>query len=62
MQSFIDDSPLKVKDKAFMQDVLDGLSYKELQIKWQKSERRIAQWKRSVFEQLHSYEYETLRR
>lgn len=62
MLAFIEDSPLKRKDKDFMQDVIDGLSYKELERKYEKSERRIAQWKRAVFEQLHEYEYENIRK
>lgn len=62
MISFIDNSPLKDRDRNFMQDILKGLSYKELETKYGKSEARIAQWKRSVYEQLHQYDYEILRK
>lgn len=62
MNLFIADSPLKARDKSFMQDVLDGLSFKEMQIKYAKSISRIAQWKRCCFEQLQKYEYESLRK
>lgn len=62
MKEFVLDSPLKNRDKVFMFDILDGLSYKELEIKYEKSEARIAQWKRSIFEQLHQYEYQIMRK
>lgn len=62
MRKFVNESPLKKRDKLFMQDILEGLSLKELEAKYQKSESRIAQWKRSIFEQLHYYEYENLRK
>ena len=62
MNAFIADSPLKTRDKNFMQDILEGLSLKELQSKYDKSESRIAQWKRSTFEQLFQYEYSQIRK
>ena len=62
MNAFIADSPLKTRDKNFMQDILEGLSLKELQSKYDKSESRIAQWKRSTFEQLFMYEYSQIRK
>lgn len=62
MNAFIADSPLKARDKNFMQDILEGLSLKELQSKYDKSESRIAQWKRSTFEQLFQYEYSQIRK
>lgn len=62
MNQFISDSPLKLKDKVFMLDILDGLSLKELQSKYGKSQSRIAQWKRMTFEKLLEYEYSILRK
>lgn len=62
MQNFIADSPLKKRDRDFMTDILEGLSYKELESKYNKSQARIAQWKRTVFETLQRYEYESIRK
>lgn len=62
MEQFIEDSPLKNKDKIFMLDILNGMSLKELEYKYEKSQSRIAQWKRSTFEKLHYYEYAQLRK
>ena len=62
MRNFIADSPLRKRDRDFMDDILEGLSYKELEEKYNKSQARIAQWKRTIYETLQRYEYESLRK
>lgn len=56
LYELLDDSPLKIKDYAFMSDIIEGLDNKALARKYRKSPSRISQWKRSVFEQVHEYE------
>lgn len=52
----IEDAPLKIMDRNFLHDVIDGLSYKELSVKYCKSTSRIYRWKRSLFERMHKYD------
>lgn len=52
----VENSPLTDKDKALIYDILSGLTYKELSVKYHKSESRIYKWKRSVLEKIHEYE------
>lgn len=59
---FIANSPLKKLDKEFCYDLIDGYSYKELEIKYNKSASRIGQWKRTCYEALWKYEYQQLRK
>lgn len=54
--TLLDDAPLRIKDYAFLSDVIEGLSNQQLAAKYHKSPSRISQWKRSVFEQIHEYE------
>lgn len=49
-------APIKKIDYAFMLDIIEGVSYKELAEKYHKSEARIYQWKRTLFERLHQYD------
>lgn len=62
MVKWVEESPLINRDKDFMMDILAGLSYKELQSKYNKSESRITQWKRLTFEKLQKYDYECMRK
>lgn len=55
MRNIILDAPIRTKDMDFLQDCITGLSYKELAEKYSKSEARICQWKRRVYEQLFYY-------
>ena len=58
---WLDDSPLRAKDYAFISDVVEGLSNKELADKFHKSESRIARWKREVCDKLQEYDIATLK-
>lgn len=55
------DAPIKKLDFNFMLDILDGFSYKELAEKYNKSEKRIGQWKHDLFIKLHAYDMQFLR-
>lgn len=52
----IEEAPLKKLDRNFLYDIIDGLSYKELSVKYCKSTSRIYRWKRSIFERMHKYD------
>lgn len=52
----IDNSPLNTRDYAFLADIVEGLTNRQLQEKYNKSASRISQWKRAVFEQMHAYD------
>lgn len=49
-------APLRKRDYEFILDIVEGMQYKELSIKYCKSESRICKWKRELFEQLHQYD------
>ena len=49
------DSPLKTSDIYLILDYADGMSYKELADRYNKSTQRINQWKRKAYEQLAFY-------
>jgi hypothetical protein len=49
------DSPLKMGDIYLVLDYADGMSYKELAVRYNKSIQRINQWKRKTYEQLAFY-------
>ena len=49
------DSPLKTRDIILIMDYADGMSYKELAAKNNKSVQRINQWKRKIYEDLAFY-------
>lgn len=55
MQAIIANAPIRAKDEGFLKDCIDGRSYKELAGKYGKSIARVAQWKRTVYEQLFFY-------
>lgn len=52
----IERAPLKKQDRYFLWDIVEGLTYKELAAKYNKSEARIAQWKREIFERMTMYD------
>ena len=52
----LDDAPITIKEYAFISDVIYGLSIKELASKYKTTPSRISQWKRELFERLHTYE------
>ena len=54
-------APLRKIEFNFMLDVLEGLSYKELAIKYNKSEKRIYQIKHDLFIRLHQFDMQNLR-
>lgn len=56
----IEDAPLKRADRNFLYDIIEGLSYKELSLKYSKSESRIYKWKRELFERMHKYDTQKL--
>lgn len=55
------DAPITNLDLEFLQGILNGLSYQELSEHFNKSESRIGQWKRSLFEKLHRFDMQKLR-
>lgn len=55
MRDLILNAPIRDRDMIFLQDCVTGLSYKDLAEKYNKSEARICQWKRKVYEQLFYY-------
>ena len=54
--AWLEDSPLNIRDKSFMRDIVDGLSIQELSDKYHKTPARISQWKREVCEKLHTFD------
>lgn len=55
MQTELMQAPIKAQDRQFLLDILEGMSYKELSIKYNKSISRIAQWKRNLYDKLADY-------
>lgn len=55
LYALLDDMPMRTKDYAFLSDIIEGLDNNKLATKYNKSQSRISQWKRRVFEQLHRY-------
>lgn len=51
----IDNAPLTRKDRHFLYDIIEGLSYKELAVKYCISEAGIYKWKRKTFETMHRF-------
>ena len=52
----LDEAPITRQDRYFMYDVLNGLTYKELAYKYNKTVSGVAQWKRRLFETMHRYD------
>lgn len=52
----LEDSPLNVRDFAFMCDIVEGLCIQELADKYHKTPARISQWKREVCEKVHAFD------
>lgn len=52
----IERAPLKKLDRHFLWDIVEGLTYKELSVKYNKSEARIGQWKREIFERMTMFD------
>lgn len=55
MLTILQASPLRQKDINLLLDYIEGATYKELAAKYAKSEQRIYQWKRKIYENLHFY-------
>lgn len=53
---WLEDSPLNIRDKSFMRDIVNGLSIQELSDKYNKTPARISQWKREVCEKIHTFD------
>lgn len=51
----LDAAPINNIDKVFLEDILSGMSYKELSAKHNKSISRISQWKRELYDKLADY-------
>lgn len=58
----LEDAPIKLRDWAFLSDIIEGLSNQELSLKYRKSPARISQWKRRIFEHLHEYDLHQARK
>ena len=54
-------APLRKIEFNFMLDIVEGLSYKELAIKYNKSEKSIYQIKHDLFIRLHQFDMQNLR-
>jgi len=52
----IDEAPLTKKDRYFLYDIIEGLSYKELAEKYCISMSRVYQIKRELFERMTMYD------
>ena len=52
----IDNAPLRKQDRHFLWDIIEGMSYKELSDKYNKSTSRIYKWKREIFEHMTEYD------
>lgn len=52
----LEDSPLSIRDFAFICDVIAGLCIQELADKYHKTPARISQWKREVCEKVHAFD------
>lgn len=57
----IENAPLKKVERHFLWDIVEGLTYKELADKYNKSEARVYQIKRNIFEQMTRYDHRRLR-
>lgn len=58
----LEDSPLNIRDFAFMCDIVGGLCIQELAAKYHKTPSRISQWKREVCEKVHAFDLAKIRR
>lgn len=52
----IENAPLKKMERYFLWDIVEGMTYKELAVKYNKSEARIYQIKRKIFEFMTLYD------
>ena len=50
----LEDSPLSVRDYAFMCDIIAGLCIQDLSDKYHQPPARISHWKREVCEKVHA--------
>lgn len=55
LEQILQSSPLRREDIIFILHYIDGLSYKELSVIYNKSEARIYQRKRKLYELLHAF-------
>ena len=51
----IESAPLTKKDRYFLYDIIEGMSYKELACKYCLSEAGVYKWKRKTFEAMHRF-------
>lgn len=52
----IENAPLKKMERHFLWDIVEGMTYKELADKYNKSEARVYQIKRKLFEFMTMYD------
>lgn len=55
----LEDSPLSIRDFAFVCDIIAGLTITELSNKFHKTPSRISQWKREVCEKIFDFDLAT---
>lgn len=58
----LEDSPLSIRDFAFMCDIIAGLCIQELAEKYHKTPARISQWKREVCGKVHTFDISVMAR
>ena len=56
------DSPLTVRDLSLIEDIIMGLTIKELSEKHHLSQSRILKWKRNVSEKVQAFDVANFRR
>ena len=56
----LENAPIKRIECEFMKDIADGMQYKELSLKYNKSQSRIGKWKREVCTKLLRYDMQRL--
>lgn len=56
LYNLIKDFPLKRSEINFLIDIVEGLSYKELAIKYSKSTSRIGKWKREICDKVQKFQ------
>ena len=56
----LEDAPIRKNEVDFMKDIIDGMQYKELSAKYNKSISRLVQWKREICTKLLQYDMQKL--
>lgn len=56
LNNILQDIPIKRTEYYFIMDIVDGLSYKELAQKYNKSESRIGKWKKEICDKIQRFQ------